>query len=240
MAHIRNLRDFRRIFLPQMKLEGETFQRIRCICNCPVTITSNRQFKNAILTRYHNHCHIQHRAFFHPPKLPNINPFTASKKKEYSERRIVGFSMKEMFDVVSSVDKYKDFLPYCVESTMFAKRKNTAKCSMKIGFPPLVEKYTSVVTLVEPHLVKSECTDGMLFNHLITYWRFSPGLPGREDTCTIDFSVSFEFRSALHSQFSHFFFDEVVKVMVKAFLKRARHLYGQESMKSQKRAIVDS
>lgn len=137
-----------------------------------------------------------------------------------------------MYDVVSDVENYHKFLPFCKKSRVFSRRTNFLKAELVIGFPPLNERYISNVTLREPNLVKAECVDGRLFNYLLNYWKFSPGLKDIPQSCVIDFMVNFEFKSALHSHLANLFFDQIVKQMEHAFINEAENRYGGPSIDS--------
>ena len=140
--------------------------------------------------------------------------------------------MDQIYDVVADVKNYKHFVPFCKTSHVFSKTKDTQKANLVIGFPPINESYTSKVTTIKPRLVKAECTDGKLFNHLNTLWLFSPGLKNNAQTCVIDFSLSFEFKSVIHSHLSNLFFNEVVRQMENAFLQEAKRRYGRPCIKT--------
>lgn len=156
----------------------------------------------------------------------------SAKTKEYEGRKLIGFSREQIFDVVADVKNYKHFVPFCKKSDVISTTDDTLKANLVIGFPPINESYTSKVTTMRPQMVKAECTDGRLFNHLNTLWLFSPGLKNNPQTCVIDFSLSFEFKSIIHSHLSNLFFNEIVRQMENAFLNEANRRYGKPCIKT--------
>ncbi|XP_050311466.1 coenzyme Q-binding protein COQ10 homolog B, mitochondrial [Anthonomus grandis grandis] len=155
-----------------------------------------------------------------------------NKEKYYRAKKLIGYSDEQMYSVVADIKHYKQFLPFCTKSTILDTKGNILHANLEIGFPPVVENYTSKVTLVQPRMVKAQCNDGRLFNYLETTWKFAPGLPSNSNSCIIDFYVKFEFKSMLHSQLATMFFDRVVKQMEFAFVDEVRRRYGKESIES--------
>ncbi|KAM8844282.1 coenzyme Q-binding protein COQ10 homolog, mitochondrial [Spinachia spinachia] len=170
-----------------------------------------------------------------PPVLPfaprnssfvNLAFPTSARRVEYTECRTLGYSPEQMYNMVVDVDQYQRFVPWCKKSRLTrARNEGVVRAYLEIGFPPVLERYTSEVTVVPNHQVRAVCTDGSLFSHLETIWKFAPADDNLPASCKVNFYVSFEFKSLLHSQLASVFFDEVVKQMVNAFESRAAALY---------------
>ena len=64
------------------------------------------------------------------------------------------FSKEQMFSVVADVAHYENFVPFCTRSIVENSCQGYERCTLSIGFPPIVEKYTSWVTAQEPDFVK--------------------------------------------------------------------------------------
>ncbi|KAI2660721.1 hypothetical protein H4Q32_008366 [Labeo rohita] len=135
-----------------------------CIRNLPSTASRETPGRNGV--RYLSSCGIlmtrvpplfravSGRAVVAPARSFFNLSESFNKRKEYSERRIIGYSMQEMYEVVAKVEDYLLFVPWCKRSDVIFRRSGFCKAKLTVGFPPVVENYTSLVTTVRPHLVK--------------------------------------------------------------------------------------
>ncbi len=144
----------------------------------------------------------------------------------HAESRVVAYTPEQLYDLVADMGRYPQFLPWCVGARVRNRTDTAAICDLTIGFGPFRESFTSRVTLDRPHRVTVAYEKGP-FRYLNNYWTFAPdptgGSPGG---CKVDFFVDFEFRSRLLQAAIGMVFHEAVKLMVNAFLTRARAVYG--------------
>ncbi|TMW42703.1 hypothetical protein DOY81_012215 [Sarcophaga bullata] len=151
-----------------------------------------------------------------------------NKNRGYYKKELIGYSMEEMYSVVSDVQNYYKFVPYVKKSHVHSKNPNGFKADLIVGSVHLLTK--SILQI--PNLVTSECKDGRLFNYLLNEWRFSPGLKDITTFMCMDFKVAFEFKSLLHSNIANLFFDLICDQMEHAFITEAKKRFGDASIKS--------
>lgn len=144
----------------------------------------------------------------------------------HAEKRILPFTPEQMFNLVADVDRYPEFLPWCVATRIRSRDGDEMVADMVIGFKMFREKYTSRVRLDRPGRVDVVYEQGP-FKYLNNHWIFSPREgPNGEAEVEIDFFVDFEFRSPLLQKVIGAVFNEAVQRMVNAFEARAHRLYG--------------
>ncbi len=141
----------------------------------------------------------------------------------HGEKKRLPYSQQQLFDLVADVESYPKFLPWCVACRINQRDGNVIWADLVVGFKMLREKFTSKVTLERPGRIDVEYLHGP-FRYLNNHWTFTT-LP--EGGAEIDFYIDFEFRSRMLQGLMGAVFNEAVRRMVGAFVKRAHDVYGE-------------
>jgi coenzyme Q-binding protein COQ10 len=142
----------------------------------------------------------------------------------HAEHRVLPYTPEQMFPLVADVERYPEFLPWCVAARIRERRPDFINADLVIGFRMFRERFTSHVKLDPPNRIDVTYTDGP-FRYLNNHWTFER-VPGG---CRVDFFVDFEFKSRVLQKVIEMLFSEAVRRMVAAFESRAQQLYGRPS-----------
>ena len=141
----------------------------------------------------------------------------------HSEQRVLAYTPDQLYGLVADVERYPEFLPWCLAARIRKREEAWLVADLVIGFRMIRERFTSHVALDQDHRKIDVVYAEGPFKHLENHWRFDP----HETGCQIDFYVDFEFRSKLLQSLIEGLFHEAVKRMVGAFETRAGELYGK-------------
>ena len=140
----------------------------------------------------------------------------------HTERRVLPYTPDQLFDLVADIERYPEFLPWCIAARVRRREGHRLVADLVIGFKMIRERFTSIVVLGPADgRIDVSYAEGPM-RHLKNHWLFLPHSQG----CEIDFYVDFEFRSKIMQKIMGALFHEAVKRMVSAFEVRARQLYG--------------
>jgi coenzyme Q-binding protein COQ10 len=142
----------------------------------------------------------------------------------HAEKRVLPYTEEQLFDIVADVRRYPEFLPWCVGARIISRTDSELIADLTIGFKMFRETFRSQVTLERPKHVHVRYLNGP-FRYLNNHWRFR-AVPGGTE---VDFFVDFEFKSRLLQAVIGTVFNEAVRLMVRAFERRAMVLHRRGS-----------
>ncbi|HWB48130.1 MAG TPA: type II toxin-antitoxin system RatA family toxin [Stellaceae bacterium] len=140
----------------------------------------------------------------------------------HAEQRMVPYTPEQMYALVADIERYPEFLPWCVAARIRERRADFISADLIIGFKLFRERFTSRVRLDPPQRIGVTYAEGP-FRYLNNHWIFDR-VPGG---CRIDFFVDFEFKSRVLQRVIEVLFGEAVRRMVAAFEARAHQLYNK-------------
>jgi coenzyme Q-binding protein COQ10 len=151
----------------------------------------------------------------------------------HAEQRVLPYTPEQLFALVADIERYPEFLPWCIGARIKERQPNLVVADLIIGFKVFRERFTSRVVLDPPGKIDVTYTEGP-FRYLDNHWTFERAPEG----CRIGFFVDFEFKSRLMQKVIEVLFSEAVRRMVGAFEKRACDLYGAPAQGGANRAAV--
>jgi coenzyme Q-binding protein COQ10 len=151
----------------------------------------------------------------------------------HAEQRLLPYTPEQLFALVADVERYPEFLPWCVGARIRERQPRLIVADLIIGFRVFRERFTSCVGLDPPRHIDVTYTEGP-FRYLNNHWTFEPAPGG----CRVDFHVDFEFKSRVLQMVIEALFSEAVRRMVAAFERRAAQLYGRPAPDPAGKAVV--
>ncbi|TQV64371.1 MAG: type II toxin-antitoxin system RatA family toxin [Halothiobacillaceae bacterium] len=136
---------------------------------------------------------------------------------------LVPYTPNEMFTLVSAVEDYHQFLPWCSDSKRLAQGEDEIKATVTISKGALKKSFTTRNLLQQDKMIEMRLLDGP-FKHLHGFWRFEPV---GEGGCKISLDLEFQFSNKLIELAIGPVFTGIAGELVQSFHKRAEDVYGR-------------
>ncbi|TDZ74224.1 Coenzyme Q-binding protein coq10 [Colletotrichum trifolii] len=180
------------------------------------------------------------RSFFN---LPNLS--AATEPQVLTASRTLPYASAQLYDVISDVDSYSSFVPYCAHSRVAqwsapdeTGRKWPTQADLRVGWGGFEETFTSKLRCVPGESVEAISgadvagaspgnggEGGAVFRSLVTKWQLRPLTSGTGTE--VDLVIRFQFANPLYSAVSAAVSEKVAGVMIQAFEKRVQSVLGR-------------
>lgn len=139
---------------------------------------------------------------------------------------VVPYSPAEMFDLVSNVPAYPQFLPACSFARVLQTLPEGKIAEVGMGVGGLQNSFVTRNTEKAGELIDMQLVRGP-FSALKGQWRFEALENGNTPMCRVRLDLNYRFSNFLLARLVGPVFDKMAATLVDAFQQRARQVYGQ-------------
>ncbi len=135
---------------------------------------------------------------------------------------LVGYSAQRMYALVADIERYPDFLPWCDTARIDSRDDTLVTATLDVNYHGVRQQFTTRNRQVADTQITMKLLRGP-FRTLDGLWSFTAL---DEEACKIEFSLEYQFSSALLGKLVGPVFGHIANTFVEAFVKRADALYG--------------
>lgn len=149
--------------------------------------------------------------------------------KQVKKSVLLWYTPREMYELVTAVERYPEFLPWCNRVDVLARDGDSVTARLHLAYAGVRHAFTTRNRNDAGRSVRMELVDGP-FSHLDGVWDFlplnKPGSNGEPQACKIVFELGYAFSSGALETVVSPVFDRIANTFVDSFVQRAEGLYG--------------
>ena len=144
---------------------------------------------------------------------------------------LLWYSPREMYELVTAIEDYPAFLPWCAEAEVVARHDDGMTARLTLAKGGLRHAFTTRNHHRSGQEVRVTLVDGP-FSELEGTWLFLPvargGTARNADTsaCRIEFDLRYAFANAALETLISPVFDRIANTLVDSFVQRAEEVHG--------------
>ncbi len=146
--------------------------------------------------------------------------------KTVSKSVLIWYSPSEMYVLVTDVDQYPKFLPWCDRARVVTGDASGMTAEIGISFSGIRQTFTTRNEHLPGRQVTIKLVNGP-FSRLDGVWNFVPIGDGSQRACRVELTLNYGFDNATLAKLVGPVFDKIASSMVDAFVKRAQQVYGE-------------
>lgn len=147
--------------------------------------------------------------------------------KQLKRSVLLWYSAREMYDLVTAVEDYPRFLPWCDRAEVLVRHDDGVTARLGLAYAGVRHAFTTRNENRLDEAVTMRLVDGP-FSSLEGVWAFRPieAAPADRQACRVELDLRYAFSNRPLETLLSPVFDKVAETLVDSFVSRAESVYG--------------